>query len=115
VPHTKYDFTIVNRDLPKVRYGTTASAYSWLRGPVPPRFVHVGGRESFLHGGRPGSFDSKFQWLMPSPILRADLGEVWYYYGGLNRDHAGRVGARHTKNSRGDLSAKTERQRLPTH
>ena len=55
------------------------------------RFVHAGGRESFLSGGLPGSFDSKFQWMMPSPIIRQELGEIFFYYGGLNRDHAGRV------------------------
>ena len=43
-------------------------------------FAHVGGRESFLHGGAPGSFDSKFQWLMPNPVVRNDLAlpEIWY-------------------------------------
>jgi hypothetical protein len=49
-------------------------------------FAHMGDRESFLHGGAPGSFDSKFQWMMPNPVKRDD--EIFYYYGGLNRDHA---------------------------
>ena len=54
-------------------------------------FKHVGGRESFLHGGAPGTFDSKMQWMMPSPVMRHDFGELWFYYGGNNRDHNGRV------------------------
>ena len=59
---------------------------------VAPRLAGLKiGRESFLSGGLPGSFDSKFQWIMPSPIIRQELGEIFFYYGGLNRDHAGRV------------------------
>ena len=54
-------------------------------------FTHVGGREPFIGGGLDGTFDSQFQWLLPSPVHVPNSSEVQYYYAGTNTDHDGQV------------------------
>jgi hypothetical protein len=44
-------------------------------------------RGPFLALGPDGRFDSRMVWLMPSPAVMGD--ELWFYYGGTNRDHDG--------------------------
>ena len=42
-------------------------------------FTHIGGREAFIGPQASGAFDSKFQWMLPYPVVKED-GEIFYYY-----------------------------------
>lgn len=53
-------------------------------------FTHIGGREAFIGPQASGAFDSKFQWMLPYPVVKED-GEIFYYYSGSNRNHNGEV------------------------
>jgi len=53
-------------------------------------FTHIGGREAFIGPQASGAFDSKFQWMLPYPVVKED-GEIFYYYSGSNRKHNGEV------------------------
>ena len=52
-------------------------------------FQRLGERRPFLRLGPEGSFWSRFVWAMVQPVRMGD--ELWIYYAGTNRDHAGRV------------------------
>ena len=41
--------------------------------------VKGGGREPFIGPQASGAFDSKFQWMLPYPVVKED-GEIFYYY-----------------------------------
>jgi hypothetical protein len=53
-------------------------------------FTHVGSREPFIGPGLEQTFDSKFQWLLPYPVV-AGSSEIHYFYAGTNTDHDGKV------------------------
>ena len=48
------------------------------------RFTHLGGREPFIGVGRDGSWESRFVWAAPQPVIMEELGEIWIYYSGIN-------------------------------
>eukprot|EP01047_Picozoa_sp_COSAG01_P069102 COSAG01_NODE_10137_length_2240_cov_15.120972_2_plen_300_part_00 len=50
-------------------------------------FEHLGGREPFLGPGPDGGWESRFVWAAPQPVMMDN--EIWFYYAGTNRDHAG--------------------------
>lgn len=51
------------------------------------KFERVGGRQAFLRVGTEGTFWSRSVWAMPQPVRMGD--ELWIYYVGMNKDHAG--------------------------
>ena len=53
------------------------------------RFQRLGGRRPFLRLGPEGSFASRWVWPLVQPVRMGD--QLWIYYVGGNRDHAGRV------------------------
>ncbi len=55
-------------------------------------FSRPGGRPSFLRTGPDGSWDSKWLYPVLRPVRMGD--ELWIYYLGSNRDHAGRRDAK---------------------
>jgi len=52
-------------------------------------FKRARGRKPFLRLGPAGSFYSRTVWANPNPIRMGD--ELWIYYWGSNRDHAGHL------------------------
>ena len=45
--------------------------------------------EPFIGVGRDGTWESRFVWAAPQPVVMEERGEIWIYYSGVNRDHAG--------------------------
>eukprot|EP01045_Picozoa_sp_COSAG04_P012041 COSAG04_NODE_794_length_10264_cov_35.102804_15_plen_120_part_00 len=54
---------------------------------VPAMIVRTG--EPFIGVGRDGTWESRFVWAAPQPVVMEERGEIWIYYSGVNRDHAG--------------------------
>jgi hypothetical protein len=50
-------------------------------------FRRLGGRRPFLRLGMEGSFDSKWIWPVLQPLRMGN--ELWFYYLGMNQNHAG--------------------------
>jgi len=53
------------------------------------KFKRAGGRKPFLRLGPEGSFYSRMVWALPDPVRVGD--ELWIYFVGTNRDHAGYI------------------------
>lgn len=51
------------------------------------RFERPEDRRAFMGNAPDGSFDSRFVWVLPRPVVTDK--EIWFYYTGSNRDHDG--------------------------